>query len=310
MEYLKDKGYTVKKDLFGAPYDWRLAMSGLEEPLFPKLKSLIEYAYELNENTKVAVLGYSCGGIVSQRFFANYVDAEWKEKYIAKVIFLAPAFAGSPMTIDVAWNRYFPILPFLKSDVIEEAAETIPCVHALFPNPNIFGDKPLIQGPDGDITAKDIPDYLVKKGKFHEKNIPLMRKDTEVIYEVPKDPGVHLMMLYNSAVKTVMTKNFVNGYDEDPEIIYDSGDGTVPSVGPEWGCNNWKSDKSLVCYDVNQEDDKFNHGGMSTNAAVHDIIYKFISTETWTQTKGARFIKAPKIEITTTIPNTASLEKR
>jgi len=297
LEYLKDKGYTIKKDLFGAPYDWRLAMNGLEPTFFPKLKTLIETAYTLNDNTKVAVLGYSCGGICIQRFFANFVDAEWKEKYIAKAIFLAPAFAGSPMTVDVAWNRYFPILPILKSDTVTQTAETVPCVHSLFPNPNIFGDKPIISGPEGDVVAKDIPDFLVKKGKFHEENIKLMRKNTEIIYETPKDPGVHLMMLYNSGVKTAMTMNFKDGYDKKPEVIYEGGDGTVPSIGPEWGCNNWKSDKALVCYDVSQEDDDFSHAGMSTNAAVHDIIYKFVSTEEWVQTKGARFIKAPKIEL-------------
>jgi len=298
LEFLKSKDYTVKKDLFGAPYDWRLAMSGIEESFFPKLKDLIEHAYNINGGSKVAVLGYSCGGICIQRFFANYVDAKWKDTYIAKAIFLAPAFAGSPMTVDVAWNRYFPVLPFLKSDIIQDAAETIPCVHSLFPNPNIYLDKPIITGPDGDVLAKDIPDFLVKKGKFHENNIKLMRKDAEIIKDIPKNPGVDLMMLYNSAVPTAMTFNFVNGYDEDPEIINEKGDGTVPSIGPEWACNNWNiNGTALVCYDINQSDEDYNHAGMSTNVAVLEIIYKYVSTEEWTKTKTARFVIAPKIKL-------------
>ena len=298
LEYLKDKGYTIKKDLYGAPYDWRLAMVGIESNLFPKLKSLIEEAYTNNENQKVVVLGYSCGGIVIQRFFSKYVDQTWKDTYIQKAIFLAPAFAGSPMTVDVAWNRYFPILPSLKLDSIEEAVETVPCIHTLFPNPNVFGDLPIIDGPDGVITAKDIPDYLVEKGKFHDYNIPLMRKDSEIIYEVPEDPGVDLMMLYNSKVDTALTMNFTNGYDEDYEVINTEGDGTVPAVGPVWGCNNWKNDKSLICYDVAQADKDYDHSGMSTNEAVLDIIYKYISDDTWVNAKHHRMVTAPKIEFT------------
>ena len=298
LEYLKEKGYTVKKDVFGAPYDWRLAMVGLEDDLFPKLKALIEEASSLNENQKVVVLGYSCGGIVIQRFFANYVDAAWKQQYIQKAIFLAPAFAGSPMTIDVAWNRYFPILPSLKLESIEEAVETVPCIHTLFPNPNIFGDIPLIAGPDGDITAKDIPDYLVKKGKFHEQNIKLMRKDSEIIYEVPQDPGVDLMMLYNSKVQTAMTMNFTKGYEEDYEVVYAEGDGTVPAVGPKWGCENWKNGKSLYCVDIAKEDKEFDHSGMSTNQYVLDIIYNYITNDDWVETKSHRMITAAPVQFT------------
>jgi lecithin-cholesterol acyltransferase len=297
LKYLKDKGYTIKKDLFGSPYDWRLAMSGLAETFFPKLKALIEEAYTKNENQKVTVLGYSCGGMCIQQFFTKYVSKEWKAKYIKKAIFLAPAFAGSMDTFDVSWNRYFPILPFLKSDTITETVETVPCIHTLYPNVNVFGDKALVIGPNGEkYTAKDIPDFLVAQGKFSEANVKLMRENIKVTKEVPQDPEVPLMMLFNSGVQTRMTVNFKNGYEKDPETIYEGGDGTVPAIGPKWACENWKH-STLQCVDVAQTDDKFNHGGMSTNAAVHDIIYQYITDDNWVQQKKSEYIQLPKIEM-------------
>ena len=41
-ELLKKNGYTMRKDLFAAPYDWRLAPVGLTE-YWPKLQMLIHY---------------------------------------------------------------------------------------------------------------------------------------------------------------------------------------------------------------------------------------------------------------------------
>jgi hypothetical protein len=299
LKYLKGKGYTIRQDLFGAPYDWRLPMSSHTDVFFPRLKNLVEEAYNKNNGEKVTILGYSYGGMFIHQFFTKYVTKEWKKKYILKAIFLAPAFAGSMDTFDVSWNRYFPILPFLKSDIITQTVETVPCIHTLYPNVNVFGDKALVIGPNGEkYTAKDIPEFLINHGKFHDKNIKLVNENIKVTREVPKDPEVPLMMLFNSGVNTRMTINFKDGYDKDPETIYEEGDGTVPAIGPRWACNNWGSDENaLHCVDVAQKSDDFGHGGMSTNVAVHDTIFNYVTSNDWVEQKQTLYITLPKVEM-------------
>ena len=299
LNYLKDKGYSIKQDLFGAPYDWRLATSGIEKTFYPQLKELIEHAYDINNGEKVVVLGYSCGGMIAQQFFSKFVTKEWKEKYILKAIFLSPAFAGSMDTVDVAWYRYFPIVKIIKGETIQQTIEKVPCVHALFPNVNVFGDKVLVKGPNGEqYTAKDIPDFLIEHEKFHEENIKFFKKNIKPSLEVPEDPGVPLMMLFNSKIKTRMGMNFKDGYDKDYEIEYEGGDGTVPAIGPMWACNNWGSQKNpLHCVDVAEESEDFDHAGMSTNAAVQDKIYEYITSDLWLQDKSSKLFTLRSIEM-------------
>ena len=54
MYLQKNHGYKDKFDMFGAPFDWRLAPDGLEARGYhKKVTKLVENAYTLNNNTKV-----------------------------------------------------------------------------------------------------------------------------------------------------------------------------------------------------------------------------------------------------------------
>ena len=299
MNYLKDKGYVIKQDLFGAPYDWRLAVSGLENAFYQQLKKLIEHAYSINNGQKVVVLGYSCGGMVIQQFFSKFVTKQWKSKYIQKAIFLAPAFAGSLDTVDVAWYRYFPIVKFLKTGEIVDTVETVPCIHALFPNKHVFGNTVLVKGPNGEkLTAKDLPDFLIDHKKFKDENIKFFKKNLAPMWEEPADPGVPLMMLYNSQVDTRMGMNFKDGYDKNYVIEYGEGDGTVPAIGPKYGCDHWGGNNHpVVCIDVREKTKDFNHAGMSTNSLVHDIIYEYITSDEWIGSDSSKLITLRSVEM-------------
>lgn len=298
LEYFKKRGYTIKKDIFGAPYDWRLAMAGLEKNFFPKLKGLIEHAYDTNENQRVTILGYSCGGFCIQRFLTTFVSQEWKDKYVRKIIFLAPAFGGSGDTLDVAWNQYFPIIPFLSSKSIAKAIETVPAIHALFPNHVVFGDIPIVKGPSGEIIkAKDVPQFLIDHKKVTGNHINTMMKAVQISSQAPGDVGVPVLMLYNSKHETALTMHFHKGWNEEPKLENTNGDGTVPSIGPEWACNHWSGDKSVVCFDFLNGNKKFDHQGLSTNPYVHEVIFNNTVSDNWIEKKGARFEYAPHVDV-------------
>ena len=76
-DYLvRTMGYTVGKDLFGAPYDWRLHLSGLEQSgQMDQLMARIENAVNNNCGKKAILIGHSMGGLVSVALLRR--DHDW-----------------------------------------------------------------------------------------------------------------------------------------------------------------------------------------------------------------------------------------
>jgi pimeloyl-ACP methyl ester carboxylesterase len=65
--YLSDTfNYTLGKDMFGAPFDWRLHLSGLERAgQMRALATKIQMAVDANCGKKALLIGHSMGGLVS-----------------------------------------------------------------------------------------------------------------------------------------------------------------------------------------------------------------------------------------------------
>lgn len=298
LDFLKGKGYKIKQDLYGVPYDWRLAMDGFED-LYPKYQQLIEEAYNKNNNEKVTVLGFSLGCNVIQYFLAYKVSAEWKQKYIRKVIFVCPAFGGSGQTLDVSWNQYFPILSFLKSSIITETIMRTPVISALFPNHVAFGDDTIIKGPNGEkFTASQVSDFLIDHQKFTGKWAKILKLNEKYTSVRLDEVGVPTYIVYNSLISTVKGLDFSKGYNKDPSYINEGGDGTVPKTGPEWVCNQWNQSYPVICHDIySTDDDNFDHSGISYNPYVHRLIYEAAQEEDWTQLKGNYYYRSPHVDI-------------
>lgn len=93
-----------------------------------------------------------------------------KQNIFERLSFLAPAFAGAGQTLDVAWNRYFPVLPILKNDIITEAIMRVPVISALFPNHIVFKDYAVIKGPNNEQIYPDgVVDFFINHGKLTGK---------------------------------------------------------------------------------------------------------------------------------------------
>ena len=312
VDYLTEKGYEVRKNLFGAPFDWRLGIAGLNKTsFFDDYRKLIEECYQKNENQRVVLLGYSLGSYVISHFLGNLMTEEWKEKYIEKIIFLAPALAGSGETLPVAWDRNFPLVPFITNDIIENCIEHMPVVHTLFPNHVVFENDKVIITPEKEVITPDkLPQFLVDQGKIQGDAEKMLWKSVEFSKLAPADPGVDIKVIYNSAIDTSFTLNFENGYDDDPTVEMVPGDGTVPAKGPEWIISHWNKNKKYILesFNLDRNDDDFDHMGIGSNDYVNELIFNYTNSPSSKSVKGIKGFKhgrtivqtAPYIELTNT----------
>lgn len=75
--YLSNEfGYTLGKDMVGAPFDWRLHISGMERAGQMKaLANKIEAAVRRNCGKKAVIIGHSMGGLVTYALLHR--DPDW-----------------------------------------------------------------------------------------------------------------------------------------------------------------------------------------------------------------------------------------
>ncbi|TMW44429.1 hypothetical protein DOY81_010491, partial [Sarcophaga bullata] len=76
---------------------------------FINLKKLVEDTYEENHQTPVTFISHSMGSPMTLVFLQQQ-DFEWKQKYVARQISLAGAWAGSIKALKVfamAMTRFF-----------------------------------------------------------------------------------------------------------------------------------------------------------------------------------------------------------
>jgi len=301
-DFLRDKGYEFKKNLFGCPYDWRLAMAGFPKiKLFEQIQKLVEEAYSINGKTPVTLLGYSLGGYVSQHFLANYSTPKWKKRYIKRVVFLAPAFGGSGDTLVPSYTHRFPLVKFISSEDIDNALESIPVLHALFPNHVIFGEEPLVYGPDGKVaaTASTWGQFLIDHGKLADETISIFKQNLWFNQHTLQHPGVDVVFIFNTEIQTDLALHFDDGYDENPSSIDTvPGDGTVPAIGILWAIENWQKDKnyenfSITAINIKNSDDDFDHGGLGKVDQVAQLIYQYATDEI---PKGVTYVTCPHYE--------------
>ena len=296
LKYFRHKGYIPRKDIFAAPFDWRFAVAGLDY-YWPNLQALVEHAYRSNKNTKVSIFAFSCGGFSLQQFLAEHVSQEWKDKYLDRAVFLAPSFAGAGASLPAMWEKIFPLVPIIKNQDLSDMIESMPVIHQHYPNWEIFGNKEVIRTPnDESLTARDVPDFLIKHGKVTLDNIKIMKKCANISSKAPRGPGLPTYIIYNSAIPTDFNLKFKGSYDSDPIVEHTDGDGTVFSAGPEYACRNWGT--PIHCVDVRRDAYDFEHQPLASNPFVLDLIYKATTTDKWMENnKSRKLVVAPYVEI-------------
>ena len=268
VDHFKHLGWVLKKNLFVAPYDWRLAPT-FSELFWPDFKKMVENAYESHKE-KVTIIGFSQGGFMAQQFFAKHCDSEWKSKYISQCILIAPSFTGNLQNMYNFWVKRIPFAKFVHNDVLSYCFEQMPSVHVHMPNEVIYKDVVLAIGPDGrEYKGKDVHDLIMNHSLFNENARKMYEKSQIIMNEAPQDLGVKTILLMNSGVKTAVAMNFSNGFDKTPIRIFGEGDGTLPAYGHKWACKNWKN---VTCIDFRQSTKNYEHYPLISNNRVLNVI--------------------------------------
>lgn len=304
IKYFVKNGYELEKNLFVSPYDWRLA------PLFVDnfwidLKNQIESAFKKSNNQKVTLFGYSMGCFMIQQFLASErilkqnkdktingrkvytsikkenetISREWIDKYIEKVVFLAPSFSGSLKVYDSMQRRFSPLVPFLRTKSVADMTTSTHGIYSHWPNLEIFKGLYVVKAPDGkNYTVEQLRDLVYNYSNINPEFVPIMDISIDLQRNAPVDIGenIPLAIIYNSKVPTTSFLDYKNGWNHDPVRVKNGeGDGTLPSKGIRYICDNWKTEnRRLICIDIEKNDaKKFKHGKLPSNPFVLEVIY-------------------------------------
>ncbi|KAK8860368.1 hypothetical protein M9Y10_012032 [Tritrichomonas musculus] len=296
LQYFKSHGYEIGRNLFTAPYDWRNAPVAIDD-FWPKLKNLVEKAHQIN-GEKVTIMGYSCGGYSLHRFLTAKVTEDWKHEHIEKIVFTVPSFGGTMDAIDILLNHHSSVMP-IHNENIAKLSEGLPFVHSHLLNEEVYGNLPLVRGPEGEIyTARDLPNLLISHNAIRKSFHDIMKVGVELTKKAPKDVNMPTAIIYNSGYPTRFTINFKNGWDQIPIVETSRGDGTVPSHAAEWACQHWEHKKyPKVCIDFDNHEERFRHQPLSRNPFVHELLFNMTSRSEWLNSTGLTEIHMPYIKI-------------
>ncbi|KAK8871332.1 hypothetical protein M9Y10_007052 [Tritrichomonas musculus] len=304
IKFFVKNGYELGKNLFASPYDWRLAPLFVDD-FWIKFRNQIENAYHLSNGQKVTLLGYSMGCFMIQQFLASEkllkqnkdkmingrkvytaikdenatISQEWIDKYIEKVVFLAPSLSGTLKVYDSMQRRFSPLVPFLRTKSVADMTTSTHGIYSHWPNLEVFKGLYLVRAPDGkNYTVEQLRDLVYNYSNISTEFVPIMDISIDLQRNAPIDIGekIPLAIIYNSKIPTTSFLDYKNGWNHDPiRILNGKGDGTIPSRGIKYICDNWKAEKRrLICIDIEKDDSgKFKHGKLPSNPVVLDVIY-------------------------------------
>eukprot|EP00891_Asterochloris_glomerata_P001746 jgi/Astpho2/1746/fgenesh1_pg.00032_%23_73_t len=180
IDHLKSAGYIERQDLFGAPYDFRLAADGLTQVgTFDNMTSLIEEAVKKNDGRKAMLVAHSMGSLVSL-YFLDHKNADWLHKYVAGFVAISAPWEGSVKALKGSISGDNFDISGVPHGLLRPIQSKAPSAPWLFPTPDIWGDKVLVETASGDKyrgTAEDIKRLLSD----------LDLKQQEAVYEVTRN---------------------------------------------------------------------------------------------------------------------------
>ncbi|OHS94445.1 Lecithin:cholesterol acyltransferase family protein [Tritrichomonas foetus] len=280
-EYIKsflEIGYEVRKDLFSAPYDWRY---GLEQPdeYFEQLQQLIEHAYRINQNSKVAILAHGHGATLAHMFLTDRMTADWRKKFIDSSTYVAPSWSGSGQAFFALWRLRFPFV-HVRFNSLRRFVGSLGAFHSQIPNSVAYANTTLLISPDGkNHTGDELIDILKKHGKLTPEQLEIAEKNFKYTKVLPKRPDFNVNILYNSGVPTPLGLHLRNWTDVGMPI-YGRGDSLMGSKVIDWACDNWRTaGVQLRCHDVFSDERKYHHRYLLKTPEMAHLIRSWIVKE-------------------------------
>lgn len=110
---------------------------------FKKLKATTEYAYTINDETKVTFIVHSLGGKMILHFLQR-MPQSWKDQYVNRVISLNGAFGGSIKSLLAVSTGYNMDSSLVSSAKMKEVQSTLSSVAWLMPSDKFWGPNEVL----------------------------------------------------------------------------------------------------------------------------------------------------------------------
>ncbi|XP_062021782.1 lecithin-cholesterol acyltransferase-like 1 [Rosa rugosa] len=232
VESLENIGYVDGKTMFGAPYDFRYGLAPKDHPshvgskFLKDLKDLVEKASNSNGGKPVILVSHSLGGLFALQLL-NRNKPSWRQKFIKHFVALSAPWGGTVDEMLTFASGNTLGVPLVNPLLVREEQRSSESNLWLMPNPRLFrSKKPIVITPDATYSAQNIPQFLNDIG-FPEGIHPFKTRIL-VLMDQLEAPGVPLTCVIGTGVRTAETLFYdKRGFDEQPEIVYGDGDGTV-----------------------------------------------------------------------------------
>ncbi|KAF5461946.1 hypothetical protein F2P56_018004 [Juglans regia] len=235
VESLEQIGYVNGETLFGAPYDFRYGLAAEGHPshvgskFLQDLKDLIEKASTSNGGKPVILISHSLGGLFALQLL-NRNPPSWRKKFVKHFVALSAPWGGTVDEMLTFASGNTLGVPLVEPLLVREEQRSSESNLWLMPNPKLFGrEKPLVVTPNATYSASDMVQFLNDIGfpqgvhPYKSRILPLADKLGA--------PGVPVTCIIGSGVRTAETLFYEkNDFDEQPDIVYGDGDGTVNMV--------------------------------------------------------------------------------
>ncbi len=122
----KNDGYVENRNLFTAPYDWRLDINRA----IPAIAAKIAQAAAASPTGKIDIIAHSMGGLVLKKYLAEIPNAP----FLDKVILAGVPQLGAPDTFKILNYGDDLGIPVVNGDEIKKIAQNMPSLYQLLPS--------------------------------------------------------------------------------------------------------------------------------------------------------------------------------
>ena len=241
---LQAAGWRLSKDLFVAPFDWRLP-SVAQAAFFNSTQALVEQAAAQNGGKKVVLWAFSFGPQYTLSFLHRMTPA-WKERYIAAFVATSPVWSGAPAAMTSYVSGFAAKgTPGLNtsSNLLKHLVRAIPSLVWAFPRAGTnrtvswTRDDVLVATRSKNYTAFDFPELLGKLGVSDTAVAEFEYLANEADLAEFAAPGCDTLITYGVGLPTASSLVFadqdVSKHLSPPtSIMFEDGDGLVPRRSP------------------------------------------------------------------------------
>lgn len=253
-KFVNTYGYVEGKDLFAAPYDWRLTPNLKNNFFCDRLKTLITKAVSENNGLPAMLVCHSMGNL----FFHYCVEKVWprsfSDSHIHAYTNIAGPMAGAPKALAMITSGENENIAVLRPNQIRIAERSWPSTYFLLPNPLAVHGTPLFSKKLMEIS--DFRNYSITE--YHEFFNHVSQKDDEfknsaamyneyggqALLGQVNSLGFKTLCVWGSDLQTTdkllwkKEARFPDYSPYEPDSV--SGDGTVPVWSIATVCENWK----------------------------------------------------------------------